>query len=139
MKTKICQLPPVIILITAILVMMPAMAGVSWGQMVGGQHFKGEMVHSMGMMSDIMKDMHQIMRDGQLTSEQQQEIKDMMAQMSQMMREMLTPQPWEVGERQHRQLQEMQRRLNALKKQVQKQKKGPGQPAPEPQQEEHKH
>lgn len=138
MKTKICQLPPVIIFITAILVMMPVMEGVSSGQMVGGQHFKGEMVHSMGMMSDIMKDMHQIMRDGQLTSEQQREIKGMMDQMSQMMREMLTPQPLEVAERQHRQLQEMQRRLNALKKQVQKQKKGPGQPAPEPQ-EEHKH
>ena len=133
MKIKICQLPPVIILITAILVMMPARQGVSWGQMVGGQHFRGQMVHSMGMMSEIMKDMHQMMKEGQLTPEQEQEIKDMMDQMSQMMREMLTPQPWEVGERQHRQLQEIQRRLRALKEEVQKQKKGPVQPAPKTQ------
>ncbi len=46
----------------------------------------------------------------------------MMDQMSQMMREMLTPQPEEVGERQHRQLQEMQRRLKAMKKEVKKKK-----------------
>ncbi len=56
-----------------------------------------------------------------------------------MMRQISTAQPRQVEEEQHRQLQEMQRSLKALKKEVQKQKLGPVQPGPKPRQEEHEH
>ncbi|MHB9071956.1 MAG: hypothetical protein ACYC6G_00370 [Desulfobaccales bacterium] len=101
------------------------------------QRFRG--VHNMGMMSEIMRDMQQLMNDGRMTPEQQREMADMMNQMSQIMREMLTPQPWEVEERHHRQLQEIQRRHKALIKDMQKQQKGKVQPGPKPNPEEHEH
>jgi hypothetical protein len=79
----------------------------------------------MGMMSEIMEDIHQLMNESRMTPEQQQEVFAMMNQMSDMMRQMTTPQPREVDERHHRQLTEMQRRLKVLKRQVKKQPKGP--------------
>lgn len=82
------------------------------------------MVHNMGMMSDLMKEMHQMLHEWKLTSEQQRQIADMMTQLGQMMEQMRTPQPGEVEERQHRHLTVMQGRLKALKKQVQKQNAG---------------
>lgn len=140
MKTKICHLPPVIIFITAILVMMLGMQRDGTGQqMRPGMHVGGRGVHSMGMMSEIMKDMDQMMKEPQLTPEQRREMMDMMDQMGQVMREMATPQPGEVEERHHRQLQEMQKRLKALKKEVLKQKKGQVQPGSKPQPEAHEH
>ncbi len=54
-----------IIFIVVALALMAGTTNESVGQMVGGQHFRGQMVHSMGMMSDIMKDMHQLMKQGQ--------------------------------------------------------------------------
>lgn len=135
MKTKICRVLPVIMFLTAILVMMPGVQREgSSQQMMPGVHVRGQMVHSMGMMSEIMKDMDQMRREGRMTPEQQQEISDMMNQMGYMMRQMSTTQPRHVEEDQHRKLKKMQERLKILKRQVQKQKKVQGQPGPQPQQ-----
>jgi hypothetical protein len=125
MKTKICRLLPVI---TAILVMMLGMPRDGSGQhMHGGEpHVRGQMVHTMGMMSDIMKDINQLKSEGWMTPEQQREVSDMVSQMGHMMRQMSTAQPRQVEEEQHRQLKQMQERLKALKRQVQKQKKRAG-------------
>lgn len=134
MKTIICRLLPVLIFIAAILLMMPGMQRDGAGQqMRPGIHVGGRGVHNMGMMSGIMKDMEQIMKEPQATPEQRREMSGMMEQMGQVMREMATPQPGEVEERHHRQLQEMQRRLKVLKNEVLKQKKGQVQPEPKPQ------
>jgi glycine/serine hydroxymethyltransferase len=133
MQTKICQLSPIIISIIAIVVMMPGMPrDVASQQMRSGMHVGGRGVHSMGMMSEIMKDMEQLMKEPQATPEQRREMSGMIDQMGQVMQEMATPQPGEVEERHHRQLQEMQKRLKALKKEVLKQKKGQVQPGPKP-------
>jgi hypothetical protein len=140
MKTIICRLLPVIIFLTAMLVMMPGMPRDVAGQQMGpGVHVGGQGVHNMGMMSEMMKDMEQIKKEPQATPEQRREMSDMMEQMGQMMREMVTPQPGEVEEGDNRQLQEMQRRLKVLKNEVLKQKKGQVQPEPKPQPEEHEH
>jgi ElaB/YqjD/DUF883 family membrane-anchored ribosome-binding protein len=134
MQTKICQLSPIIISIIAIVVMMPGMPrDVASQQMRSGMHVGGRGVHSMGMMSEIMKDMEQLMKEPQATPEQRREMSGMIDQMGQVMQEMATPQPGEVEERHHRQLQEMQKRLKVLKKEVLKQQKGQVQPEPKPQ------
>lgn len=128
-----------ILFATVALVMAPGMSKEGSGQhMHPGTHVAGQMVHSMGMMSEIMKDINQLTREGGLTPEQQQEISDMMNQMGKMMRQMHTPQGRQVEEEQHRQLTKMQKRLKAMKKQVEKQRKKQAPPGPKPQQEEHK-
>lgn len=111
-----------LIFVTATLIMMPGLKGECSGQpMIPGPHVRGQLVHSMGIMSKIMGDMQEITKEGRMTPEQQQEMNDMMNQMSYMMRQMTTPQPFEIGEQQHRRLLKMQNRLKAMKKQVQKQ------------------
>lgn len=125
-----------IIFMTGVLFIITGLQGEGAAQqLMPGIHASGRSVHNMGMMSEMMRDMQQLMSDGRMTPEQQREMSNMMDQMSQMMREMLTPQAGDVAERHRRQLQEMQRRLKVLKKEVQKQKKGQVQPNPE----EHEH
>lgn len=92
-----------IIFATVALVMVPGMPREGSGQpMQTGIYVAGQMVHSMGMMSEIMKDINQLTKEGGLTPEQQQEISDMMKQMGKMMEQMRTPQPRQVEEEQHR-------------------------------------
>ncbi len=100
------------------------------GMMGSGQHMMGPgMMNNMGMMSDMMRDMHQRMGSQGMTPEQHQQMMQMMNQMGQMMQQMQGPKSPQMEQQQTQQLKEMQRQLKNLKGQAQKPK----------QEQEHKH
>ncbi len=99
------------------------------GRGAGQQHMMSPgMMHNMGMMSDMMRDMQQIMGSQRMTPEQYQQMMQMMNRMGQMMQEMQGPQAAQMEPQHTRQLKEMEQQLKGLKEQMQKQK-----------QQEHKH
>ena len=79
-----------------------------------GQQMKTQIHANMGMMADMMGKMYEMMNKGNATSEQWQEMMDIMGQMIQMMKEMSVPHGGQMQERHQTQLQEMSKRLNAL-------------------------
>jgi hypothetical protein len=100
------------------------MAGSAWPQMMhgaqermmGGQHMMNQgMMDNMGMMSNLMGQMHQMMRQGNLNPQQQREMLDMMNRLGGMMQEMSRPETEATQARQHHRLEQMQRRLERMK------------------------
>jgi hypothetical protein len=79
-----------------------------------GQQMKTQMHANMGMMADMMGKMYEMMNKGNATSEQWQEMMDIMAQMIQMMKEMSVPHGGQMQEQHQTQLQEMSKRINTL-------------------------
>jgi replicative DNA helicase len=79
-----------------------------------GQQMKTQMHANMGMMADMMAKMYEMMNKGKATSEQWQEMTDIMEQMIQMMKEMSVPHGGQMQEQHQKQLQEMSKRLKAL-------------------------
>jgi len=91
--------------------------GIIAAQMQGGgmgQQMKTQMHANMGMMADMMAKMYEMMNKGKATSEQWQDMMDIMAQMIQMMKEMSVPHGGQMQEQHQRQLQEMSKRINTL-------------------------
>jgi hypothetical protein len=79
-----------------------------------GQQMKTQMHANMGMMADMMGKMYEMMNKGKATSEQWQEMMDIMEQMIKMMKEMSVPHGGQMQEQHQQQLQEMNKSLNAL-------------------------
>ena len=90
---------------------------ISAAQMQGGgkgQQMKTQMHANMGMMADMMGKIYEMMNNGKATSEQWQEMMDIMEQMIQMMKEMSVPHGGQMQERHQTQLQDMNKRINTL-------------------------
>jgi len=105
--------------ITVVLVLVAFLLapGILAAQMQGGgmgQQMKTQMHANMGMMADMMGKMYEMINKGKATSEQWQEMMDIMGQMIQMMKEMSEPHGGQMQEQHQQQLQEMNKSLNAL-------------------------
>jgi hypothetical protein len=95
--------------------------GILAAQMQGGgmgQQMKTQMHANMGMMADMMGKMYEMMNKGKATSEQWQEMMDIMGQMVQMMKEMSVPHGGQMQEQHQQQLQKMSKGINTLYEQV---------------------
>ncbi|MEJ2673141.1 MAG: hypothetical protein P8168_13270 [Deltaproteobacteria bacterium] len=89
------------------------------GMMGSGQYMMGPgMQHNLGMMSGMMREMHQMMGYGNWTPAQQREMLQMMNQMGTLMQQMGGPQNPQMQMQHRQQLERMQRRLNNLKSQM---------------------
>ena len=106
---------------TAALLMIPAFSVAQKHAGGGGQHdiknstMKGSMgimQANMGMMADITAKLYQMMSTGQMSHEQQNQILDMMNQMSRIMEEMSVPHGEKVKQRHLRELQDMHKKLS---------------------------
>jgi len=105
------------ITVVVVLVALLLAPGILAAQMQGGgkgQQMKTQMHANMGMMADMMAKMYEMMNKGKATSEQWQDMMDIMEQMIQMMKEMSVPHGGQMREQHQRQLQEMNKSLNAL-------------------------
>ena len=105
------------ITVVVVLVALLLAPGILAAQMQGGgkgQQMRTQMHASMGMMADMMAKMYEMMNKGKATSEQWQDMMDIMEQMIQMMREMSVPHGGQMQEQHQRQLQKMNKSLNAL-------------------------
>ena len=121
----------IFIILAAALIMLPGIVaaqmqgGPDGGHMMGnqqmmsGQHMMGPgMMNNMEMMSGMLSDMHQMMGRGHVTPDQQRQMLEMMHQMGGIMQEMGTPKEGRLAGQHNRQLQEMRKRLNEMKKHV---------------------
>jgi uncharacterized protein YukE len=109
------------ITIAVVLVAFLLAPGILAAQMQGGgqrQQMKTQLHANIGMMADMMAKMYEMMNQGKATSEQWQEMMDIMKQMIQMMKEMSEPHGGQMQEQHQKQLQEMNSRLNTLYKNV---------------------
>ena len=105
------------ITVVVVLVALLLAPGILAAQMQGGgkgQQMRTQMHANMGMMADMMAKMYEMMNKGKATSEQWQDMMDIMEQMIQMMREMSVPHGGQMQEQHQRQLQKMNESLNAL-------------------------
>jgi uncharacterized protein YukE len=105
------------ITVVVVLVALLLAPGILAAQMQGGgkgQQMRTQMHANMGMMADMMAKMYEMMNKGKATSEQWQDMMDIMEQMIQMMREMSVPHGGQMQEQHQRQLQKMNKSLNAL-------------------------
>ena len=105
------------ITVVVVLVALLLAPGILAAQMQGGgkgQQMKTQMHANAGMMADMMAKMYEMMNKGKATSEQWQDMMDIMEQMIQMMREMSVPHGGQMQEQHQRQLQKMNKSLNAL-------------------------
>ena len=105
------------ITVVVVLVALLLAPGILAAQMQGGgkgQQMRTQMHANMGMMADMMAKMYEMMNRGKATSEQWQEMMDIMEQMIQMMKEMSVPHGGQMQEQHQTQLQEMSKRLNAF-------------------------
>jgi len=105
------------ITVVVVLVALLLAPGILAAQMQGGgkgQQMKTQMHANTGMMADMMAKMYEMMNKGKATSEQWQDMMDIMEQMIQMMREMSVPHGGQMQEQHQRQLQKMNKSLNAL-------------------------
>lgn len=103
----------VVVLVVA-LFLAPAILA---AQMQGGgkgQQMKTQLHANMGMMADMMAKIYEMMNKGNATSEQWQEMMDIMEQMIQMMKEMSVPHGGQMQEQHQKQLQDMNKSLNTL-------------------------
>jgi len=103
-----------VVVVLAALLLAP---GILAAQMQGGgmgQQMKTQMHANMGMMADMMGKMYEMMNRGKATSEQWQEMMDIMSQMIQMMKEMSVPHGGQMQEQHQAQLQDMNKRINTL-------------------------
>lgn len=115
----------IFIILAAALIMSPGittaqMQGGAGGQrMMSGQRMTGPgMMRNMEMMSGMMSDMHQMMGRGHMTPDQQRQMLEMMRQMGGIMQEIGMPKEGRMAGQHYRQLQEMRKRLDELKRQV---------------------
>ena len=69
---------------------------------------------NMGLMAEITDKMQQMMSTGRISHEQQEEILNMMKQMSRVMREMAVPHGEEVKKRHNHELQKMRNELDSF-------------------------
>jgi hypothetical protein len=119
----------IFIIVAMTLIMSPGITtaqmqgGPDGRQMMGGkpmmssQHMIGRgMVHNMEMMSGMMSDMHQMMGRRHMTPDQQRQMMEMMHEMGGIMQEMGMPKEGQMPGEHNKQLQEMKRRLDKLKK-----------------------
>jgi uncharacterized protein YukE len=109
------------ITVVVVLVALLLAPGILAAQMQGGgkgQQMRTQMHANMGMMADMMAKMYEMMNKGKATSEQWQDMMDIMEQMIQMMREMSVPHGGQMQEQHQRQLQKMNKSLNALNENV---------------------
>lgn len=89
-------------------------------QMMSGQHMMGHgMMDNMQMMSGMMSDMHHMMRQGHMNAKQQGQMMEMIHQMGGIMQEMGMPKKGQMAGHHNKQLQEMRKRLDELKKHMQ--------------------
>ena len=105
------------ITVVVVLVAFLLAPGILAAQMQGGgkgQQMKTQMHANMGMMADMMGKMYEMMNKGKATSEQWQEMMDIMEQMIQTMKEMSVPHGGQMQERHQAQLQDMNKRINTL-------------------------
>jgi hypothetical protein len=106
-------------------------AGIATGQMQGGQHMMGGrgmmtgqhmmgpgMMRNMEIMSGMMSDMNHMVSRGHMTPDQQRQMLEMMHQMGGIMQEMGMPKEGQIAGQHYRQLQEMRKRLDEMKKHV---------------------
>ena len=112
-----------IAILTAALLMIPAFSvAQKHGIREGQQNLKsstmkasmGMMQGNMGLMAEITERMQQMMSSGQMSTEQQNQILNMMKQMSEMMWEMSVPHGEQVKKRHKHELQEMRKNLDSL-------------------------
>lgn len=115
----------IFIILAAALIMLPGittaqMQGETGGKpMMGGQRMMGPgMTRNMEMMSGMMSDMHQMMGRGHMTPDQQRQMLEMMHQMGGIMQDMGMPKEGRIAGHHYKQLQEMRKRLDELKKHV---------------------
>jgi hypothetical protein len=97
------------------------------GMMGSGQSMMGPgmmgpgMRNNVGVMTDIMRDMHQILGYQNLTPAQQQQMLQMMQQMGDLMQQMQGPASPQMEQQQGLELQELQHRLQRMNGQMQRQ------------------
>lgn len=86
-------------------------------RMMSGQHMMGPgMMNNMEMMSGMMSDMHQMMSQGHMNTKQQGQMMEMIHQMGGIMQEMGMPKKGQMAGHHNKQLQEMRKRLDEMKK-----------------------
>ena len=105
------------IMVVVLLVALFLAPGILAAQMQGGgkgQQMKTQMHANMGMMADMMAKIYEMMNKGNATSEQWQEMMDIMEQMIQMMKDMSVPHGGQMQEQHQKQLQDMNKSLNTL-------------------------
>jgi hypothetical protein len=78
--------------------------------------------HNMVSIEKVMREIHQLMFQGLLTPQQATEVSGMMARLGIMMQEMGSPQGEKLAQKHEQQLQEIRRRIEILKQQLQKNK-----------------
>jgi hypothetical protein len=105
------------IMVVVLLVALFLAPGILAAQMQGGgkgQQMKTQMHANMGTMADMMAKIYEMMNKGNATSEQWQEMMNIMEQMIQMMKEMSVPHGGQMQEQHQKQLQDMNKSLNTL-------------------------
>jgi hypothetical protein len=99
-----------------------ACSGLSYAQTGGGQTEIGPGVqHNMGKVAGMMKEIHQMMHQGQFTSKQATQVTEMMTRMGAMMKEMSGSQGEQLARQHEQELKEMRRRVDIIKKQLKSQ------------------
>jgi len=108
-----------LLVIVALVFCIPAFSA---AQMQGGsgQHMmKGStMGNNMGMMSQMMADMHEMMESGKMTPAQHKQMMQMMHQMGSLMQQMGGPQGAKMQAQHQEQLQKMQKQVQEMKGQT---------------------
>jgi len=79
--------------------------------------------HNMGALAGMMRDIHQLLHQGPLTSQQSQQVSDIMTRLGVMMQEMSGPQAERYQSRHQRQLEEMKAQLVEIKSRLENRKK----------------
>ncbi len=88
-------------------------------RMMSGQHMMGPgMMNNMEMMSGMMSDMHQMMNQGHMTPKQQGQMLEMMHQMGGILQEMGMPKKGQMAGQHNKQLKEMRKQLDEMKKHI---------------------
>ena len=104
------------LLVTVILVLFtPAFLAAQMHGGAGHYMMHPGMRDNMGMMSEMMSDMHGMLQSGQMTPEQQQQMLEMMSQMGGIMQDMEGSQGTQMEAQYQQQLNEIHKRLQDLK------------------------
>ncbi len=79
--------------------------------------------HDVGVMAEMMRDIHQLLHQGPLTPKQAGQVSDIMTRLGVMMQEISGPRAEKYQSQHQRQLQEMKKQLEEIKNQLKSQKR----------------
>ncbi len=77
--------------------------------------------HNIGTIAGMMREIHQMMHQGQFTQEQATEVSEMMTRLGAMMKEMSGPQGEQLAPKHELELEGMRRRVERIKQQLKSQ------------------